>query len=363
MRSLFISRNRPDTIPATIIFVVVLLNTHLFNLALADNHPADRDIYFYQGADREQRLIADAKKEGVINLYCVMGLEQMNPIAQAFEKKYGVKVNIWRSSSENVLKRAVTEAQAKRFEADVFEIGGPELEALHREKLLQQIRSPYFQELIPQAITSHQEWVGNRVNVFVHAYNTGKVKKEELPKTYQDLLDPKWKGRLGVEAANLDWFSTLIRELGEEKGLRLFKDIVAGNGLSVRKGHPVLVSLVASGEIPLALATYGYFVDKLKKEKAAPIDWFIIPPAIARITGVGVAKKAPHPHAALLFYDFMLSGAQPMFLEFGMTPASKKLNTYSETMPMKFVDVGAFLDEQTKWTELYEQIVVKQKVK
>ena len=362
MKRLLKNLKQLKRISSTIILVAILLPAHFFNLVNADS-PTNRDIYLYQGADRAQRLIAGAQKEGAINLYCVMGLEQMSVITQAFEKKYGVKVNIWRSSSENVLQRAITEAQGKRFDVDLLETGGPELEALHREKLLQQIKSPYFQELIPQAIPSHQEWVGNRINIFVQAYNTNKVKKEELPKTYQELLDPKWKGRLGVEAANLDWFSTLVRELGEEKGLQLFKDIVAANGLSVRKGHPILVSLVASGEIPLALATYSYFVDKLKKEKAAPIDWFIIPPAIVRVTGVGVARKAPHPYAALLFYDFMLSDAQPILLELGITPASKKLKTYPDNLPMKFVDPAIFLNEQAKWTELYERIIVKQGAK
>ncbi len=194
----FISRDGRKRISATVVLVVAVLNTYLVNLAIADNAPPDRAIFFYQGKDRAQRVLAGAKKEGAINLYCVMGLEQMNPIAQAFEKKYGIKVNLWRSSSENVLQRAITESQGGRFDADVLEIGGPELEALHREKLLQQIKSPYFQELIPQAIPPHQEWVGSRINVFVHAYNTAKVKKEELPKTYEYLLDPKWKGRLGV---------------------------------------------------------------------------------------------------------------------------------------------------------------------
>ena len=347
-------------ISTTLTLAVILLHIHFFNLACADDTPP-HDAYLYQGADREQRLLAGAKKEGALNLYCVMGLEQMSVITQAFEKKYGIKVSTWRSSSENILQRALTEALAKRSDVDILEIGGPELEALHRERLLQQIKSPYFPELMPQAIPAHREWVGNRINIFVHAYNTNKVKKEELPKNYEDLLDPKWKGRVGVEAANLDWFSTLARELGEAKGLQLFRDMVATNGLSVRKGHPILVSLVASGEIPLALGTYSYFVDKLKKEKAAPIDWFIIPPAIVRVTGVGIARKAPHPYAAVLFYDFMLNDAQPLLLEMGILPASKKLKAYPENMPMKFVDPAVFLDEQAKWTELYEQILVRQK--
>jgi hypothetical protein len=126
--------------------------------------------------------------------------------------------------------------------------------------------------LIPQAITPHREWIATRLNIFTQAYNTNLVKKEELPKTYHDLLDPKWKGKLGIEAEDLDWFAVVIRQLGEEKGLKLFRDIVASNGLSVRKGHTLLTNLVASGEVPFALTVYGYKAEQLKN-KGAPIDW------------------------------------------------------------------------------------------
>ncbi len=316
----------------------------------------------YEGKDRQQRLIAGAKIEGSLNLYTVMGLEQMTVIVEAFEKKYGVKVNLWRASSENVVRRVITEAQAGRFEVDVVETGGPELEALHREKLLQQVKSPHFSALIAQALPAHGEWAGARVNIFVQAYNTEKIRADELPKSYQDLLSPRWKGRLGVEAANLDWFATLIKELGEEQGLQLFKSLVATNGLSVRKGHPILVGLVASGEIPLALATYGYFVDRLKKEKSAPVEWFLLPPAIVRVTGVAVPQKAPHPNAALLFYDFMLSEAQPLLAKMDITPASKKLMP-QVGVALKFVDPAAMLDEAKKWQDLYDQIIVRQTAK
>ena len=320
---------------------------------------AAADIAVYDGADRQQLLIAGAKKEGQLHLYAVMGLEQMQVIAAAFEKKYGVKVNIWRASSENILSRVVTEARAGRFEADVVETGGPELEALHREKLLRPVRSPHVKDLIPQAVPAHGEWIGARINIFVQAYNTEKVRAQELPKSYDDLLDPRWKGRLGIEAANLDWFATLVKDLGEERGLQFFKQLVATNGLSVRKGHPTLVSLVASGEIPLALATYGYFIDKLKKEKSAPIDSFLLAPAIVRVTGVGLPKQTPHPHAAVLFYDFMLSDAQPLLLTLDITPAQKKLLP-AVSVPLKFVDPAAVLDENQKWQKLYDQIIVHQ---
>src|SRR5690606_37822180 len=102
--------------------------------------------------------------------------------------------------------------------------------------------------------------------------------------------------------------------LGEKEGLQLFRDIVAKNGLSVRKGHTLLTNLVASGEVPLSLTVYNYKAEQLKN-KGAPIDWFTISPAIARANGVAMAKGAPHPNAAVLFFDFMLSDGQEILLK------------------------------------------------
>src|SRR5262249_2299691 len=97
-----------------------------------------------------------------------------------------------------------------------------------------------------------------RFNIFVAAYNTGLIKKDELPKRYGDLLDRRWAGKLGVEAEDSDWFGAVVSALGEDKGLKLFRDIVAANGISVRKGHTLLANLVVTGEVPLALTAYAY---------------------------------------------------------------------------------------------------------
>src|SRR5882762_3602764 len=140
--------------------------------------------------------------------------------------------------------------------------------SLHREILLQKAGSPHFPDLMPEAIRPHREWVGTRLNMFVHAYNTNLVKKEELPKSYEDFLDPKWKGRLGIEAEDVDWFAMVIKEIGEDKGLTLFRAIVARNGLSVRRGHTLLAGLVASGEVPFALTVYNHNAEKLKQRGA-----------------------------------------------------------------------------------------------
>jgi len=314
------------------------------------------EVAAYDQADRLQKLTDGARKEGELTIYTSAQSNDMGPLVTAFEKKYGVKVSVWRASSEKVLQRAVTEARGNRFTVDVVETNGPELESLHREKLLQAVKSPHLADLIPQAIRPHGEWVGTRLNVFVQAYNTNLVKKEDLPKTWDDLLDPKWKGKLGIEAEDSDWLAGVFGDIGEAKGTKLFNGIVAANGISVRKGHTLLTQLVASGEVPLSLTVYNYKAEQLKKS-GAPIDWFAIGDAIARPNGVGVARRAPHPHAAVLFYDFEISEeGQRILAKRNFVPTSRKIDTPLNKLPMKFVDARVMLDEYQKWVKLYEEI-------
>lgn len=310
----------------------------------------------YAGADREQRLAEGARKEGALNVYTSAQTEDIGAVVAGYEKKYGVKVNVWRSGSEKVLQRAVTEARGNRFTVDVIETNGPELESMHREKILQAVRSPHLAAIMPQAIRPHGDWVGTRLNVFVQAYNTKLVKKEELPKTWDDLVHPRWKGRLGIEAEDQDWLSGVIGELGEARGVKLFKDIVATNGISVRKGHTLLTQLVVSGEIPLALTVYNYKAQQLK-EKGAPIDWFSIGTPIARPNGVAVARQAPNPHAAVLFYDYEIGDeGQRLLAGRDFVPTNTRVDTPFGKTPMKFVDARLMLDEYQKWTKLYEEL-------
>ena len=166
------------------------------------------------------------------------------------------------------------EARANRFTVDVIETNGPELESMHRENILQLVKSPYLADLIAPAILPHGEWVGTRLNVFVQAYNTKLVKKQDLPKTWEDLANPKWKGKLGIEQEDSDWLAGIFADIGEARARKVFKDIVAANGISVRKGHTLLTQLVVSGEVPLALTVYNYKAEQLKKQ-GAPIDWFV----------------------------------------------------------------------------------------
>jgi iron(III) transport system substrate-binding protein len=313
-------------------------------------------LALYQGKDREQRLIQGAKQEGALTVYTSLTVQDTINLATAFEKKYGIKPKFWRSDSEGVLQRIVTEARSGHNEFDVVETNGPELEAMRREHVLQPGWSPYNVDLLPEGVLPHREWVGTRLNMFVQIYNTKLVKKEDFPKTYQDLLDPKWKGKLGIEAADTDWFGTVVKDMGEEKGLKFFRDLVAANGVSVRKGHTLLAGLTASGEVPLGLTVYNHNADQLKA-KGAPVDWSVIQPAIVRLNGEAIAKKPAHPYAAVLFYDFLLSDGQAILAKNEYLTASRKTSSgILNNLKLKFVDPVTVLDESTKWTKLYTEI-------
>ena len=314
------------------------------------------DVALYTGADRMAKLIAGAKKEGTLSVYTSLQTTDIGKLGAAFEKKYGVKVIPWRSGSEDIVQRSVQEARANRNTVDVIETNGPELESLHRENILQLVKSPYLADLIAPAVFPHGEWVGTRLNVFVHAYNTKQIRRQDLPKTWEDLANPKWKRKIGIEQEDSDWLAGIFSDIGDARARKVFKDIVTVNGMSVRKGHTLLAQLVVSGEVPLALTVYNYKAEQLKKQ-GAPIDWFVIGNAIARPNGIGVARKAPHPHAAVLFYDFELSPeGQQIIADLEFVPTSKKVDTPLNKVPMVFVDAKIAIDQYDKWKMLYRQL-------
>ena len=312
----------------------------------------------YDKPDREAVLAQAARREGTVSVYTSLIAEDMTALASAFEKKYGVKVKPWRAGSEKVLQRTVTEARAHRRDADVIETNGPELESMHREKILQPLRSPHVADLMAQAVPAHHEWIGTRVNMFVQMYNTKLVKPGEVPKSFADLANPRWKGRLGIEAEDEDWFAMIVKTLGEAQGLATFREIGRVNGFSVRKGHTLLAGLVASGEIAFALTTYNHGAEKMK-QKGAPVEWYAIPPAIGRANGVAIVRDAPHPNAAALFLDFILSPEGQAILEKGgYVPANLKRNHPAQKLPLKFVDPAMILDEGDTWKKRWQEIVL-----
>ena len=216
------------------------------------------EIANYQGADREQRLIEGAKREKELTFYSSIPPDDISALVSAFDKKYGVKVKVWRADSEGFLQRILGEARARRFEVDVMAGSSSALEPLYRENLLQEVKSPKLAGIIPQAIAPHRQWVAVYLSTFVQAYNTDLVRRDSLPKTYYDLLRPQWKDKLGIEAEDFDWFAQVVMDIGEAQGLRLFRDIVASNGIDTGKTPSRGGPSASAEEARLARATSAF---------------------------------------------------------------------------------------------------------
>ncbi len=320
---------------------------------------AQTPLATYEGADRLQRIVEAAKKEGSLTLYTTIAEKDLPVLIKPFESKYGVKVNVWRAGTDKVLQRTLAEAQARRDEVDVIHFGSPEMEALSREKVLQAVNTPTYKLLLPGSVPPHRQWAATLLSVWVQAYNTNLIKREDLPKTYADLLDPKWKGKLGLEAKNQDWFQTIVDIMGGgDKGLKFFSDLAAKNGVSPRTGHTLLTNLVVSGEVPMALSVYNYMPEQAKK-KGAPIDWFALEPAVARSNAVGVALRAKHPNAALLFHEFMLTDAQPLMTSIDYVPTNSTVPSPLKGVKIILTDPIRSLDEAEKWGKLFDDTVIK----
>ena len=316
--------------------------------------------FIYQGVDREKKLLENAKKEGNVVVYTSLNLKDSVPIVEAFEKKYGVKAVLWRASSEKVVQRSLTETRAGRYSADIYETNGPEMEILHREKLLADFYSPGIKEIPPQTIPLHRQWIPDRFNFFTIAYNTNLVKPEDVPNTYEDLLHPRWAGKLGLEAGDTDWFGAVVKGMGEAKGLAYFRRLAEGKP-EIRTGHTLIAELVASGEIPLAVAIYNHNAERLV-EKGAPIRWKPLSPTFGRPNAIGVSNRAPHPHAAMLFVDFMLSkDGQELLKARNRVPASKLVASKLNDFPFRMIDPVIVLDEGQKWDKLWSELFLKGK--
>jgi iron(III) transport system substrate-binding protein len=318
----------------------------------------DTSLLASTAPDRAQKLEAAARKEGALSFYTSIAQKDLDPLIAPFEKKYGIKVTTWRASGDLITQRILQESGAGRHTVDAVHVASTEMEALAREKVLEKVESPYYATLTPGSVPAHKLWVSTLLSPWVQAYNVDAVKKSELPKTYQDLLDPKWKGKLGYEVQDIEWFITVSKLLGDDKGVQFFKDLVKKNGLSVRKGHTLLDNLVAAGEVPLALTLYNYMPAQAKAQ-GAPVDWFVIEPAVARANGIGVVKGAAHPNAAALFEDYLLSEAQPILASLDYVPVSSKVESPFKGVKLQVFDPAEVLDHADKWQPLYDRIIVK----
>lgn len=270
-------------------------------------------------------LIEGAKKEGAMDWMGGGSAEIDEVINRAFMKHYPfVQARKTRVQSQRLLVRFETESRAGKHTADIVRTTDWYIDIFKKKNLLLKYDSPERKQ-IPDELKDRDGFY-TALYMFLHvtAYNTKMVPKNELPRSYDDLLNPKWKDKLGLEDAAYVWFVNLLKIKGEKQGVDYMRRLARQN-VSLRSGTTLLASLVAAGELPLAIDLYAYNIERIKKT-GAPLDWVVLEPAIVHTVTAGINRNAPHPNASKLFMDFLISEeGQRIYLGENMQPARRGL--------------------------------------
>ena len=311
----------------------------------------------FTGPDRIARLAEGARAEGGrLSIYSSSPINQMNAIVAGFTAAHGVEVDFWRSESEGIMQRAGAEARTGRYDVDIIETNAPSMEAMDREGLLQEVALPVFSELMEGAAEAGRAWVVSRLLFYATAANTNLVAPEDMPGTFEDLADPKWRGKIAFEAENSIWLMTLAETNGEAETVSFFEELVASNEASTRRGHTLMVNLVAAGEVPLGINVFHDYALQMK-DQGAPIEVLYLPPVVGHLTAAGVLRSAPHPHAAVLFLDYLLSeNGQRIVQEQRSVATNLKVQELPAGIDPAMPDIAGYVDANEKWIRLYADI-------
>ncbi|MBI4493784.1 MAG: extracellular solute-binding protein [Chloroflexi bacterium] len=314
-------------------------------------------------AERQAKLVAEATREGKLIWYTTGDVTAIERRKEAFQKKYpGIKAEHFKADVAEVLQRLLTEHRAGTTFADVFE--APSLEALSAQQggALGRYPSPERAAFGPEFLDADGYWSLFRQELEVVGYNTNLAKKDGVPTSLEGLVDPALKGKLGRTALGARWVQGVFQVMGEEQG-RAYLQKLAANQPRIYASNTALASALSSGEVAIAFDVHLEQV-RASKQKGAPVDVVVPDPIFLQVGAIAATKNAPHPHAAALFVDFILSEEGQMLvanmqnptrkgLEFPDSPllkGIKKIVTYSPDL----VGKGG-----TEAQKLFEQLFVR----
>jgi iron(III) transport system substrate-binding protein len=308
------------------------------------------------GREREVKLLEGAKREAKLVYYGSMLVDQMKRILDEFNKKYPfITVGSYRAGALDVYNRITTEALAKRHEADVAEMDPGEVFNLVKTGLVDPYRSPSRQGIMEEFMDKEGYWTAFYHLTMVLGYNPKSVKKEEAPKSYEEVLDSKWKGKISLDTDDVNVMGTLLDYWGKEKGLAYYRKL-AENDPVIRRGKNLQAQILSAGDVSVAPFLYG-FQPLLLKQKGAPVEINLLNPTLSSPSYLVLLKNASHPHAAALFLDWALSQEGPMRIlteEFGRgVPRSGYKERYPELSVSKYLatapeKIGPFYQEYRK---------------
>jgi iron(III) transport system substrate-binding protein len=267
-----------------------------------------------------------ARSEGEVVLYSSLNNEQIVTLVDAFKRKYpAIKPSFYRGTSERVLQRASTEAKAGRFAVDVMTLAGFQVQLLKDSGLTQRFVPPETAAYDDGFKDPDGHWVNVHSLLNSMAYNTQFVKPTEAPKKYEDLLAPRWKGRIGINLLDPEWYVSLQRRWGKDKA-RNFLKALAAQQPALRDGHNITAQLLAAGEFHVVSNTYAHIAARIKAQ-GGPVQYVFDEPVITYVHPIVLAKSPPHPNAGKLLISFILSvEGQRMLRDQGRIPGHRDVD-------------------------------------
>ncbi|HWG06363.1 MAG TPA: ABC transporter substrate-binding protein [Beijerinckiaceae bacterium] len=312
------------------------------------------EIATYQGPDRQALLEEGAKQEGALEVYTTG--TQADPVFQAFEAKYPyIRVDAFKADSPAVARRILEEYKAGKYVADEIDLSIGGLGAMLKAGILQNFWSPELANIEADAIEPGKHWVVCYQSYIGLGYNTKEVSEAEVPKSFDDLLDPKWKGKMALPngATVIEWVGVLEREKGDDFVRKLGQQNFHVYAVTAR----AVANLIVSGEVPLSPAMYNsHFANS--RAQGASVAWRAIGAVESFVGAEALAAKAPHPSAAMLFIDFAMSmeGAK-VFQKLGY--ATTRTDLENADKPPKVYHLTAEPDYQRnydKWAAITNQV-------
>ena len=278
-------------------------------------------------AERQQRLLEAAKNDGEAVIYANMDVTAMKPLADGFMRRYpGVKATSVHFSGAAIITRIESESRVGKPLSDVVLSGQLGVLASIEKRIAARYRSPERETLRDGFKDKDGLWTTYMTNVMVSAYNSRLVKKDELPRSVEDLLKPRWKNKLVMDSQSYVWFGTMMQFLGEDNGLRFMKRLNEQN-LQHSRGRRLMTQLLAAGEHEIAVETNLNSVLSLSRQ-GAPLSFAPVQPYFLSPSLVFMSANAPHPFAGALFVDYLLSEeGQKIIVTTNRMPAHPKVKS------------------------------------
>ena len=305
-------------------------------------------------------LLAAAKAEGQVTVYSSTNEQEALPLWKLYEDATGIKVNYVRGAESPLLTKIALEARSGQQSWDVHNAGSVNMIP---ENLALQFEPPNAKEIMPEARDPNKRWYGVYANYNTPSYNTAAVKLDKPPKDFEEFLTHKeWIGHVGIDGLEFPWTRTIIDYYGEEKGTRLLKQFFEEFKPSPVDGHLALARAVGAGEYWVAISNYVNLTNNMRSTGAATDYWGQTP--IAVILGqVALSARAPHPRAAELAANFLLSQeGQRSVARAGRLPVRSDVTPVPPDALTKLGDAKIFPveftpEEERAWQKRYQDFL------